>query len=109
MVEDECALREALCVFLELRGFAVTRAGTLAEAHRHLAGTAFDAAILDVMLPDGDGLSLLPRARPERSVVISALPDERRYEQSGVRHRLAKPLDLSALERLVRSLAGAGS
>ena len=105
VAEDEELLREVLSSFFEARGFEVARARSLAEAERHLVAGSFDAAIVDVGLPDGDGLTLIARADPSRSVVISARPDERRYARFGVRHHLAKPLDLPELAELVSSLA----
>jgi DNA-binding response OmpR family regulator len=108
IVDDERTLRESLARFLEGRGVAVAQAGSLAEARRLLSGRAFDALIVDVGLPDGDGLDLLETAGPRRALVISALPEPARYARRGVLHHLPKPLDLrSVLERLTRICAAA--
>lgn len=108
IAEDERLLLDTLGGYLESLGFEVARAATLAEAHRHLDEADVDAAILDVGLPDGDGLSLLERAGSARSVVISAVPDEQRYARRGVRHALAKPIDLAELAQLLLRLLGRG-
>lgn len=108
VAEDERFLLDTLGGYLESCGFEVARAATLAEAHRHLDESDVDAAILDVGLPDGNGLSLLERARPGRSVVISAAPDEARYARWGVQHSLAKPVDLAELTQLVFRLIERG-
>lgn len=42
----------------------VVAARSLAEARRHLAERAFDLVLLDLTLPDGDGLALLREAKP---------------------------------------------
>lgn len=105
VVEDEPLLGEALGAWFRARGFEVERARSLAEARIQLAGAPFHATLLDVRLPDGDGLSLLASVRPTRTVVISATPDEDRYQQMGVLHHLPKPLELRQLERLVRDIA----
>jgi len=105
VVEDETLLGDALGAWFEACGFAVERAKSLAEARIQLAGAPFDATLLDVRLPDGDGLSLLESVRPTRTVVISATPDEDRYLRLGVLHHLPKPLELRELERLVLDIA----
>lgn len=104
VVEDEPLLREAICSYLEFRGFEVVRTGSLSEARHHLVRMPFCAAIVDVGLPDGDGLTLLRHAGPERAMVISAVPDESRYARMGVVWRLDKPLDLHALDDWVVAL-----
>jgi DNA-binding response OmpR family regulator len=95
IVEDETLLRRALATYLERRGAVVAQAGSLAEARAALAARAFDALVLDVGLPDGDGLALLGHASVERALVVSAVPDPARYAELGVRHHLPKPLDLA--------------
>jgi DNA-binding response OmpR family regulator len=106
IVEDEPTLRTALAAYLALRGVAVAEAGSLAQARSQLAGASFDALVVDVGLPDGDGLDLVAAAGAERALVISALPDPARYARRGIRHHLAKPFELGALlERLTRICA----
>jgi DNA-binding response OmpR family regulator len=94
IVEDEEVLRQSLARYLAGRGLAVAVAGSLAEARMALAGGAFEAVVLDVGLPDGDGLDLLERAGAGRALVVSGAPDPARYARHGVVHHLAKPLDL---------------
>lgn len=108
IVDDEATLRGSLARYLEGCGVAVAQAGSLAEARSLLSARAFDALILDVGLPDGDGLDLLDAAGPRRALVISARPEPARYARRGVLHHLPKPLDLrSVLERLTRICATA--
>ena len=105
LVEDESVLRRCLAAHLETRGARVRAAGSLEEAHTLLADHEFDVAILDVGLPDGDGLSLLDQTRPEASVVITAQPDPQRFEQKGVQYALEKPLDLNEVSRVLERAA----
>ena len=105
IVEDEIGLRCRLARYLEGRGLAVSQAGSLAEAETLLDREEFDAVVLDVGLPDGDGLTLLTRSPAERSLVITANPDPERFERCGVVHHLAKPLDLPEFVREVRMLS----
>ncbi len=101
IVEDEIGLRRWLASYIEGRGLAVVQVGSLAEAEVELDREAFDAVVLDVGLPDGDGLTLLSRSSAERSLVITANPDLARFERCGVVHHLAKPLDLPEFAREV--------
>ena len=68
-----------------LRGAEIIEAHTLAQAHAVLADTTVDVVLLDVQLPDGNGLSLLDqlpeRARQRRPVIVAVtvgvLPEQR--------------------------------
>ncbi len=109
IVEDEERLRCYLAMSLEDWGVQVEQAGSLAEAHALLALHHFDAVVLDVGLPDGDGLTLLEHSPADRALVITANPDPVRFATSGVMHHLTKPIDLPQFVREVQSLASAGS
>ncbi len=74
IIEDSASLALGFAAQLEEAGYEVALAATLAEARDALANTRFSAALLDLQLPDGDGLSLLEQ-RDETSpafVVITA-------------------------------------
>lgn len=109
IVEDEVVLRRYLVQYLRMNGVEVTEAGSLAEADALLDCLDFDAVVLDVGLPDGDGLELLDRSSPERALIISANPDPARFARRGVLHHLAKPLDLPEFGREVHMLLGLGA
>lgn len=59
LVEDDEALAEALGVNLRARGYDVRVAHTMAEARSAIAATAPTVAIVDVVLPDGNGIALI--------------------------------------------------
>ena len=63
VIEDEERLVEVLKSALGRAGFVVDAVRTAADAREALALVAYDAAILDLGLPDGDGLQLLAEAR----------------------------------------------
>ena len=63
VIEDDRALRAALRGGLVARGFAVDVASTIAEANGLLGVNGYDLIVLDLGLPDGDGLSILRRLR----------------------------------------------
>lgn len=103
IVEDEAGLRRSMARYFEGCGLQVTEASSLHEAHRRLDGANFDAVVLDVDLPDGDGLTLLARTDARRSVVVTANPDPTRLEGYGVIRYLAKPLDLQQLRSAIEA------
>jgi DNA-binding response OmpR family regulator len=59
LVEDDEALAEALGINLRARGYAVRVAHTMAEARAAIAESSPTVAIVDVMLPDGNGINLI--------------------------------------------------
>jgi DNA-binding NarL/FixJ family response regulator len=75
LVEDHAAFREALAFLLtrEPDLEVVAQAGSLAEARGALLDGRLDVAVLDLVLPDGDGRELfdeLRRRNPDVSVVV---------------------------------------
>ena len=63
IVDDSLTVRMDLAEHLAGAGFAVTTSATLAAAREALAGAAFALVVLDVQLPDGDGIELLRALR----------------------------------------------
>src|SRR5947199_10416266 len=77
VVDDNERARTLVRLGLELEGLEVIEAASLAES-AHVLSDAFDGFVLDRQLPDGDGLSPLPKLR-ERSdpthVIIYSTPE----------------------------------
>ncbi|MGB4891944.1 MAG: response regulator transcription factor [Propionicimonas sp.] len=69
VVDDEPQIRAVLRAYLEADGFAVTEAGTGADALRHLADPP-DLVLLDVGLPDLGGLEVLQKIRASSSIYV---------------------------------------
>ncbi len=63
VVDDEAAILSTLKTALTLEGYAVDVAGSAALAEQRLAGRSYDVLLLDVALPDGNGVTLLERLR----------------------------------------------
>ena len=63
LVEDEENLHDALKLNLELEGFEVTSAYDGAEALKAIQGEYFDLVILDVMIPEIDGITVVETIR----------------------------------------------
>ena len=79
LVEDDPQLRRALALTLRSRGYSVTDVGDGASALDLLARSRVDAVILDLGLPDIDGIDVIRRLRPGLStpiVVLSARRDQ---------------------------------
>jgi DNA-binding response OmpR family regulator len=113
LIEDDAALRATLAEQIALNGeFHVTEAGTLAEAEAALDadGARFDAVLLDVGLPDGDGREFCAKLRRDgkRMPVImltgaDAEQDVVRGLDAGANDYIAKPFRLGELLARVRA------
>ncbi len=73
VVDDDERLRDLLKRYLGEHGFRVTLAADAAAAKRRLDMFAFDAAVLDVMMPGQDGLSLTAELRTHTALPILLL------------------------------------
>ncbi len=111
LVEDNDRLSEFLEKGLSDAGFAVDRAGTSAEASAAFDASHYDAVILDLGLPDGDGLSLLKerRAAGDRTPVLiltarDGLSDRVGGLNAGADDYLAKPFAMEELVARVKAL-----
>jgi len=63
ILDDDNRLRALLTTFLEKQGFIITGTENARTAERLLESEHYDALILDLMLPDDDGLSVCQRLR----------------------------------------------
>lgn len=59
VIEDEIDLRDALVTYFQLEGIHAVGAGTLVAAERLMGLQDFDILVLDLGMPDGDGVSWL--------------------------------------------------
>ena len=121
IVEDELANRDLVQASLDalgdpyLRTSVIDSVGSLADAHAALAANVFDLVLLDLWLPDGDGLSLarevwaLGSERP-RIVVVSgsAQPEERLAALKVADDFLLKPFEPALLVATIKRLARRG-
>jgi two-component system KDP operon response regulator KdpE len=63
IVEDDVSLMRSLAVTLKAAGYATSEAATLAEAHRSYAHLHPQMILLDLGMPDGDGLDFIADVR----------------------------------------------
>jgi DNA-binding response OmpR family regulator len=73
LVEDDARLATMVADYLGEAGFRTTRAGTGAAAMQLVASESFDAMILDLMLPDADGLDLCRNLRTKSDIPVLML------------------------------------
>jgi two-component system response regulator AtoC len=111
VVDDERTIADGLRLTLESEGYAVRTAGSIREALAAFAQAEALAAIVDLMLPDGDGLTLtreLKRRDPALEViVITAYGSVRKAmeatKDAGAFYVLEKPFDPDELLGLIRN------
>ena len=65
LIDDDSRLASMVADYLGQSGFEVDTAGSLASGRTRLAAGSYDALVLDLMLPDGDGLDLCRELRGE--------------------------------------------
>ena len=111
LVEDNDRLADSLQLSLEAEGFAVDRFAALAAARRALVDVPYDLVLLDLGLPDGDGLDLVAESRRRRIstpiLVITArdgLGDRVRGLDCGADDYLVKPFATAELSARCRAL-----
>jgi DNA-binding response OmpR family regulator len=73
MIEDDDDLAAMVGEYLRSRGLEVTTSSSAAAGLQALAEQEFDALILDVMLPDGDGFEICKEVRTSSDVPIVML------------------------------------
>ncbi len=111
LVEDEENLHEALKLNLELEGYEVTSAFTGSEALQKVQDEYFDLLILDVMLPELDGISVTETIRVQNNEVPililsakNASSDRVLGLKKGADDYLTKPFNLEELLLRVQKL-----
>lgn len=111
LVEDEENLQEALKLNLEMEGYEVTSAFDGPSALRSLQNEYFDLVILDIMLPEIDGITVLETLRLQHSalpvLILSAKSssaDKVLGLKKGADDYLTKPFNLEELLLRVQKL-----
>ncbi len=112
LVEDEADLAQAVADHLRAASHAVDRAGTLDEAQAAVRVAEYDLILLDLQLPDGDGLELLRglRDRAATTPVLIVTARDRIMERiagldAGADDYLVKPYDLDEMLARIGAIA----
>lgn len=115
IIEDEPSLREVMQRALEKERYVVETAATYVEADARIAGYSYDCILLDIMLPDGNGLRLLEHIkqlrRRDNVIIISArdsLDDKVEGLELGADDYLPKPFHTAELLARIRSVLRRG-
>ncbi|HTN18270.1 MAG TPA: response regulator transcription factor [Chitinophagaceae bacterium] len=111
IIEDEDALRETLATSLAQEHFVIETAADFHAAREKIGVYDYDCILLDIMLPGGNGLSLLEELKQsdkaENVIIISAkdaLDDKLKGLELGADDYLAKPFHIAELNARVKAV-----
>lgn len=110
IVEDNLRIGRLIAEGLNQRGFACDTAGNVEEAEASLASARFDALVLDLGLPDGDGIDWLHKREESQrvpTIILTArggLKDRIAGLNAGADDYLPKPFDMDELAARIRAL-----
>lgn len=111
LIEDEINLQKDVCDFLRKNFFVCETAGNFFQAEDKLAVYEYDVILLDLMLPDGNGLELfriIKETNKDAGVIIisakDSLDDKIKGLDLGADDYLAKPFNLSELNSRIRAV-----
>jgi len=113
IVEDEAVVRDSVRDWLVEDGYNVEVAENGEEALKKIKGEEYGVIVLDLKLPDIDGLQVFEQAKelkPEtKGVIITAFPSKETQEKAkrlGLMDYLAKPFKVEDLEKLISQALG---
>ncbi len=110
VVDDNPAWRAALAGRLEDEGFSTETAGSLAEARAALATRTYDLVLVDILLPDGNGLELAGELEPSLPTVVVFVTGHATVDtavqafRDGAVDYLTKPVDLRRLKSIAANV-----
>ena len=111
VVEDDTDLRESICLYIEVEGFAVTGVGNAKEFYRCLEQGSYDVAVIDIGLPDESGYVLAEKLRRNTDagiIILTARGDIEDRVQGyavGADLYLLKPVNIRELLAAIASMA----
>ena len=109
VVDDEQLMRRPLCALLASRGYSTYEAGTGEETLEAVAGAALDVILLDLGLPDIDGIEVVHRLRRsvQTPIIILSVRDSQSDKlatlDAGADDYLTKPCEPARLLERIRA------
>ena len=110
VVDDEADLRAMVAESLAAEGFSVAQAADAAEAQDRLKAFAYDALIVDLRLPDADGLEVLDAALTRYPDILAVMmtgfggvAEAVAAIRRGAIDFLIKPFQLAQLSRVIKA------
>lgn len=116
LAEDEKSMSRALTVILEKNNYSVDAVYDGESAYRYLRTSDYDAAILDIMMPGMDGITVLKKIRAEGNAIPiimltakSEVEDKIDGLDSGANDYLTKPFNSRELLARIRAMTRSNS
>jgi two-component system response regulator AtoC len=107
VVDDDADIAEMMAALISGEGFSVATAGTIREARSRMALQEPDVVLLDLMLPDGSGISLVEavKALPSCEVVLitgyASVESSVQALRLGAADYLVKPINVKQLRGIL--------
>ena len=114
VIEDNHAILDVITLILQSEAYKVNGLSKSADFMNHIDAFQPDLLILDIMLPDADGRTLLQQLRQNESTThIPVLMISARYTEENIQHGeykpngfLAKPFDIDELLDRIEGILG---
>src|SRR5271156_1614429 len=110
IIDDEVEIRESLETLLQIEGYTVVVAGAAREGLSEIGQRTFDVVLLDLALPDKNGMDVLSEIRvlhPQQAIIMvtayGTVENAVRAMQSGATNFIQKPWDNEKLLADVRA------
>ncbi len=113
LIQSEPVLAELTQFRLELLGYHIERVGSRGEATTAIDATEYDLAVVDTILPDGDGIEWIAQVRSSRTheqlpvIVFSLDPSLETVERAfhaGANDYLITPFDPTVMEEKIEAI-----
>jgi DNA-binding NtrC family response regulator len=101
LVDDDLPFQDVVTAFAEKKDCTVTGAATLAHGLKMIAERRYDLVLLDLSLPDGNGLDLIGRLDPQQAGQVVVVTGHPTVETA------VSALQLPVLDYLIKPVEGA--
>lgn len=116
IIDDDTATRFGFSRYLSKVGFTIKESSSLAEARKAISSVRFDAVILDLILPDGNGIDWIKELRetyPDIAIVVITgagdIPVAVEAMRRGADNFMTKPVNMEDLDVFLRKSLEVGT